>query len=73
VDGTLPPNIVTILSVNRKFDEPGTIEDLPRGGRSSTVLSEEQFKEIEEVVISNPRLSIRQGAAQAGISKSSQI
>jgi hypothetical protein len=68
---TTPPNIGTHLSVNRKFDETGTIEDLPRSGRPSNIFSEEKLEEIEEMVINSPRLTIRQGSAQAGISKSS--
>jgi hypothetical protein len=65
---TSPPDIHTILSTNRKFDETGTVEDLPRSDRPVTILSEEK---LEEMVNNSPRLSIRQGAAQAGISKSS--
>jgi hypothetical protein len=57
-------DIVTTLSVNREFDETGTIENLPGSDRPSTVLS-------EEMVTNSPRLSIQQGAAQAGISKGS--
>ncbi|CAF1096118.1 unnamed protein product [Didymodactylos carnosus] len=68
---TTPPHLTTISSINRKFDEDGTLESLPRSGRPSSVLFEEKLDEIEEMVTSNPQLSIRQGAAQAGISKSS--
>ena len=53
------------LSVNRKFDETRVVKDLPR-----SALFEEKLKEMEELVINSPRLSVRQGAAQAGISKS---
>ncbi|CAF1227103.1 unnamed protein product [Didymodactylos carnosus] len=68
---TTPPHLTTISSINRKFDEDGTLESLPHSGRSSSVLSEEKLDEIEEMVTGNPQLSIRQGAAQAGISKNS--
>jgi len=64
------PKVDTILSVNWKFDETGVVEDLPRSGPPLSVLSEEKLGEIEELVINSPRLSVRQGAAQAGISKS---
>ncbi|CAF4233993.1 unnamed protein product [Rotaria sp. Silwood2] len=68
---TSPPDTHTVLSTNRKFDETGTVEDLPRSGRPVSILSEEKLEEIEEMVNDNPRLSIREGAARAGISKSS--
>jgi hypothetical protein len=61
----------TISSINRKFDENGTVEGLPHSDRRSVILSEEKLDEIEEMVTSTPQLSIRQGAAQVGISKSS--
>lgn len=64
------PTVDTILSVNRKFDENGVVEDLPRSGPPLSVLSEEKLEEIEELVINNPRLSVREGAARAEISKS---
>jgi hypothetical protein len=62
---TTPTDIYTILSVNQKFDETGTIEDLPRSGRPLNILSEETLEEIEEMVTNKPQLTIRQGAAQA--------
>ena len=64
---TPPPHLTTISSINKKFDESGTIENLPRSGRPSSVLSEEKLDEIEEMVTSNPRFSIRSGADQVGI------
>jgi hypothetical protein len=67
---TVSPAVSTILSVNKKFDETGTVEDLSRSGRPASVLSEEKLEEIEERIIQNPQLSIRQGAAEAGVSKS---
>ncbi len=64
-------DIYTILSVNRKFDETGTIEDLSRSRRPLNIFSEEKLEEIEEMAVNSPRLTIRQGATQAGTSKSS--
>ena len=63
------PKVDTILSVNRKFDETGVVEDLPRSDPPLSLLSEEKLEEIEELVINSPRSSVRQDAAQAGISK----
>lgn len=58
---------IAIVRLFSKY-ENGSREDLPRSGRP-TILSEEKLKEIEEIVIGNLQLSIRQGAVQAGISK----
>ncbi len=65
------PDTHTIMSLNRKFDDTGAVEDLPRIGSPLRALSDEKLEEIEEMVVSNPRLSVRQGADQTGISKSS--
>ena len=67
---TTPPHLTTISLVNKKFDENGIVEDLPRSGRP-TVLSEEKLEEIEEMVTTNPQVSIRLGAGQAGIGTTS--
>ncbi|CAF4393044.1 unnamed protein product, partial [Rotaria sordida] len=48
--------------------ENGTVEDSPGNG-PPTILSEEKLEETEEMVTSNPQLSIRQDAARVGISK----
>ncbi|CAF3174366.1 unnamed protein product, partial [Rotaria sp. Silwood2] len=52
------------------FIENGSVENLARGGRPSTIFSEEKLEEIKKMIINNPSLSIRQGTAEAGISKS---
>ena len=67
---TSPPALTTITSVNQRFNETGSVANLPRTGRPATILTEEKLEEIQHMVDSNPRLSIRQGSAQAGISKS---
>ena len=64
------PTVDTILSVNRKFAEIGVAEDLSRSGPPLSVLSEEKLEELEKLVINNPILSVRQGAAQAAIIQS---
>ena len=66
---TNAPDVTTVLSLNKKFDETGAVEDLPRSGPPSSVLSDEKLEEIEKLVIRSPRLSVRQGAAQVGLSK----
>jgi hypothetical protein len=68
---TTPPAVSTILAVNQRFDETGSVEDLHRSGRPTTILTEEKLEEIQEMVTTNPNLSVRQGSAQAGIRKSS--
>jgi CTP-dependent riboflavin kinase len=67
---TTPPHLTTISLVNKKFDENGTVEDLPRSGRP-IVLTEEKLEEIGEMVTTDPQVSIRLGAVQAGIGKTS--
>lgn len=57
--------------MNKKFDEPGTAEDLSRSGHPITILTEEKLEDIQATISENPRLSIRQGAAEVEISKSS--
>ena len=66
---TNAPDVTTVLSLNKKSDETGAVEDLPRSGPPSSVLSDEKLEEIEKLVIRSPRLSVRQGTAQVGISK----
>ena len=68
---TNAPTAATILSVNQKFDEKGTVEDLKEGGHPITTLTEEKLEEIQAMVSKSPQLSIRQGAVEVGISKSS--
>jgi hypothetical protein len=63
--------LATILTVNQRFEETGSVEDLQRSGRPVTTLTEDKLKEIEEMVTSHSNLSVRQGSAQAGISKTS--
>ena len=67
---TSPSALTTITTVNQRFNETGSVANLPRTGRPATVLIEEELEEIQHMVDSNPRLSIQQDSAQAGISKS---
>ena len=67
---TSPPALTMITSVNQRFNETESVVNLPRTGRPATVLIEEKLEEIQHMVDSNRRLSIRQDSAQAGISKS---
>jgi hypothetical protein len=60
--------LATILAVNQRFEETGSVEDLQRSGRPVTILTEDK---LEEMVTSSPNLSVRQGSAQACISKTS--
>ena len=67
---TSPPVLATITSVNQRFNETGSVANLPPTGRPAIVLTEEKLEEIQHMVYSNRRLSIRQDCAQAGINKS---
>ena len=59
------PALAMIMAVNQRFSKTGSVEDLPRTSRTVTVLTE---KSIQNMVDTNPRLSIRQGFIQAAIS-----
>jgi hypothetical protein len=60
---TCPPALATILTVNRRFEETGSVEDLQRSSRPVTTLTEDKLEGIEEMVTRNPKLSVRQGSA----------
>ena len=57
----------TITVVDQRFNKTGNVEDLPHTGRPVTALTE---KRIQDMVNTNPRLLIRQGSIQVGISRS---
>ena len=40
---TSPPLLATMTAVNQRFNKTGSVEDLPRTGRSATVLTEERI------------------------------
>ena len=61
--------MTTITAVNQRFNKTGSVEGLPCTGRPATVLTE-KLEEIEDMVDTNPWLSIRQGSIQAGINTS---
>lgn len=63
---TILPTVSTILSVNWKFDETGPLKDVSCSGQPVSVLPE---KKLEEPIIQNLQLSIRQDAAETSASK----
>ena len=66
---TAPPALSTILTVNQRFDETGSVEDLvARSGRPSSALTEDKLEEIKEMVTTSPNLSVREGSAQSVVS-----
>ena len=40
---TSPPALPMITAVNQRFHKTGSVEDLPRTGRPTTVLTEEKI------------------------------
>ena len=56
-----------VTAVNQRFNRTGSVEVLPNTGRPVTVLTEER---IQDMVDTNPRLSIRQGSIQVSIGTS---
>ena len=61
----------TILSLYNKFKETGSVHDLEWSGPPPSVLTEEKAEEVRNLLAATPYTSIRRGAAQIGISKSS--
>lgn len=66
-----PPTNATILSLYNKFKETGSVHDLERSGPPPSVVTEEKAEEVRNLLAATPYTSIRRGAAQIGISKSS--
>ena len=64
-----PPTNVTILSLYNKFKETDSVHDLERSGPPPSVVIEEKA-EVRNLLAATPYTSIRKGAAQIGISKS---
>ena len=61
---TFSPGLATITAVNQRFNKTGSVEDLPCTGRPATALTE-KLEEIQDMVDTNPRLSIRQDSIEA--------
>ena len=52
---TSPPALATDTAVNRRFNETGRIEELPRTGRPATIFTEEKLGATQDMVDTNPR------------------
>ena len=64
---TPPPALATTTAVNQRCNKTGSLEGLPHTGRLATALTE-KLEEIQDMVDTNPQLSIRQGSIRADIS-----
>ena len=56
----------TIISIYQKFLKTGSVEDLDRTGRPSTI-TEDQIEKVEEILENEPMNTIRNVARQASI------
>jgi transposase len=66
-----PPSISTIKDLVDKFKETGSVHDVHRSGRHRSVLTNETIQQVEDLLVYSPQTSVRNGAIDLGISKSS--
>jgi hypothetical protein len=64
-----PPSRQTVTDVNRRFNETGSVADLPRSGRPRSSTGEENREKVEAKFTASPGTSIRKAAMQLGISR----
>ncbi len=65
------PSRPAILSLVKKFQETGSVEDRPRSGRPRDAVSEDNIKKVAEKLAECPKISIRVAALELGMSKDS--
>ncbi len=68
--GTDPPSAKYVISLNNKFDETGTVADLPRTGRALSASTVENSDRVISAFVASPIKSVRRASLQLGISKS---
>jgi hypothetical protein len=61
----------TVVKINDKFDQTGSVRDLPKSGRPRTGRSDENLFEVTQKVLQSPQKSTRRMSAETGISHSS--
>lgn len=65
--GMTPISQATVSRIHRKFQQHGTVRDLPRSGRPPTACNEEKQLDVVLGFIEDPHLSIRRSALQNDI------
>ncbi|CAF4146178.1 unnamed protein product [Rotaria sp. Silwood2] len=66
-----PPTSKNILSLVRKFDETGSLEDRPRSGRPRSISTDENKERVRSTFEENPATSIRRASLDLNLSRSS--
>ena len=66
--GMDPVSKSTVTRLFQKFEQRGTVKDLPRAGRPPTACNEENQITVALGVIEDPHKSLRQSAAENDIS-----
>jgi hypothetical protein len=65
------PDPKTIKHLYERFQQTGSVADLPRSGRPSTSATPERLEEVQFLIEQNPRTSVSAGAAALDIPRSS--
>ena len=66
------PYAVQRLELGKKFEEGGgSVQDLPRAGRPKTVVTATDAAHVEEMVMTNRRISIKEISERPNISSGS--
>lgn len=66
----LPPDVSTVIRLNAKFDETGSVADLPRSGRARSARSTTREEEVLRTFSQQPTTSLRQASSQLHTSRS---
>lgn len=66
-----PPNYKTIDSLIKRFNETGSVADLPRSGRPVTAVTTEATKRVSDLYEDRPSTSSRRASNELGVSRTS--
>jgi transposase len=67
-----PPRHETIYELNKRIEETGTVDDLPRSGRPKTALTDENLQIVAEALVFSPHKLIREASVEFDITSSWQ-
>ena len=65
-----PPTRLTIYPIRDKFEETGSVTDVPRSGRP-TMCTKENMVTVSEAYARSPQKSLRRGGTKLGIKRTS--
>ena len=67
------PTRHTLANLNKKFEQTGSVVDLPRSGRPKSVTNKRNLQAVADAMGVNPKKSMRTVSKEIGISKSSML